>query len=85
MTICSTVEAGPQLQGFSHELHFASLHNPGRGLVVPCDAQGHVDLDTLSERLRTAYVGARALRRLGHANAWSLDGGLALWSEAVSA
>ncbi len=61
MTICSTVEAGPQLQGFSHELHFASLHNPGRGLVVPCDAQGHVDLDTLSERLRTAYLGARAL------------------------
>lgn len=61
MTACSITASGSQLQGFSHELHFVSLHNPGRGLVVPCDAQGHVDLDTLSERLRTAYLGARAL------------------------
>ena len=48
MTACSTTEAGPQLRGLSHELHFASLHNPGRGLAVPCDAQGHVLLDRLS-------------------------------------
>ncbi|HEY6134546.1 MAG TPA: hypothetical protein VIW70_11255 [Rubrivivax sp.] len=45
----------------SHELRFASFHHPGRGVVVPCDECGHVDLDALSESLRTAYFGARAL------------------------
>ncbi|WP_088285733.1 hypothetical protein [Ideonella sp. A 288] len=45
----------------SHELRFASLFNPGRGVAVPCDEAGHVDLDTLSERLRNAYLGARVL------------------------
>lgn len=45
----------------AHELRFASLFDPGRALVVPCDAQGHVDLDALSERLRNAYLGARAM------------------------
>lgn len=45
----------------SHELCFASLHNPGRGVVVPCDESGNVDLDSLTDRLRNAYFGARAL------------------------
>lgn len=44
-----------------HELLFASLYHPGRGIAVPCDAEGHVDLDKLTERLRNAYFGARAL------------------------
>ncbi len=44
-----------------HELLFASLYHPGRGISVPCDAQGRVDLDNLTERLRNAYFGARAL------------------------
>jgi hypothetical protein len=44
-----------------HELRFVSLFHPGRGLAVPCDAAGHVDLDALSDRLRIAYLGARAL------------------------
>jgi hypothetical protein len=44
-----------------HELHFASIHHAGRGLVIPCDESGHVDLDALTERLRNAYLGARAL------------------------
>ncbi len=44
-----------------HELLFASLYHPGRGIAVPCDADGHVDLNTLTERLRNAYFGARAL------------------------
>ncbi len=52
--------AGPAPH-FSHELRFTSVHNPGRGLVVPCDATGHVDLDSLTERLRDAYLAARAL------------------------
>lgn len=45
----------------AHVLRFASLYHPGRGVVVPCDPAGHVDLDALSERLKTAYLGARAM------------------------
>lgn len=44
-----------------YELHFESLHHSGRGIVVPCDATGDVDLDHLSERMRNAYFGARAM------------------------
>ena len=50
-----------------HELLFASLYHPGRGIVVPCDAAGNVDLDSLSERLRNADHGARALVGRGYA------------------
>ena len=28
---------------------------------MPCDEAGHVDLDSLGERLRMAYLGARAM------------------------
>lgn len=45
----------------AHELHFASIYNPGREVVVPCDPSGHVDMDSLTERLKTAYLGARAM------------------------
>lgn len=45
----------------SHELRFASAYQPGRGIAVPCDERGEVDLDALPERLRIAYLGARAL------------------------
>jgi hypothetical protein len=45
----------------AHQLRFSSLFHPGRGVVVPCDAKGEVDLDTLTERLRNAYLGARAM------------------------
>ncbi len=45
----------------THELRFTSLHHPGRGVVVPCDESGRVDLDALSDRLRAAYLGARAM------------------------
>ena len=44
-----------------HVLRFTSLFNPGRGVIVPCDASGHVDIDSLPERLRTIYFGARAM------------------------
>lgn len=43
------------------ELQFQSLFNEGRGFAFPCDADGRVDLDTLSDRLRTNYLYARAL------------------------
>lgn len=45
----------------AHELRFTSLFQPGRGVAVPCDAAGHVDMDALSDRLRNAYLGARAM------------------------
>lgn len=41
------------------ELRFMSLFHEGRGLAFPCDAQGRVDLDQLSERARQAYLVAR--------------------------
>lgn len=45
----------------THELRFVSLFQPGRAVSVPCDASGEVRLDDLPERLKNAYLGARAL------------------------
>lgn len=44
-----------------HELRFVSLHDPGRWICVPCDPGGQVDIDALAQRLRMAYLSARAL------------------------
>lgn len=44
-----------------YELRFQSLFNEGRALAFPCDAQGHVDLDAMSERARNNYLFARAV------------------------
>ena len=41
-------------------LIYRSIHRVGRALSFPCDAQGHVLLDRLSERARTNYFYARA-------------------------
>lgn len=43
------------------QLRFQSLFNGGRGYAFPCDAQGHVDLDGLSESARNSYLYARAM------------------------
>jgi len=51
----------PGAQATAHELRFDSLFHPGRGVTVPCDASGRVDMDTLTERLRNAYLAARAM------------------------
>jgi hypothetical protein len=45
----------------SHEIRFQSLFNEGRALCFPCDEQGHVPLDALSERARDNYLYARAV------------------------
>jgi hypothetical protein len=45
----------------AHVLRFTSLYNPGRAITVPCDAAGHVDIDSLTIRLQRAYVGAKAM------------------------
>ena len=42
-----------------HELRFQSLFNEGRGYAFPCDAEGHVDIDALGDRVRQNYFYAR--------------------------
>ncbi len=49
----------PESTGF--ELRFQSLFDEGRGYAFPCDARGHVDLDTMSDRLRNNYLYVRTL------------------------
>lgn len=43
----------------SYELRFAGLFNVGRGYAFPCDAEGLVDIDCLSELARANYFYAR--------------------------
>jgi hypothetical protein len=43
------------------EVRYASLFAPGRALAFPCDAKGHVDIDTLTEKARLNYFFARAM------------------------
>jgi hypothetical protein len=45
----------------AYELRFQSLFNEGRALAFPCDAQGHVQIDSLSEKARLNYLYARSL------------------------
>jgi hypothetical protein len=47
-----------------YELRFHSLFDPGRSFCFPCDSQGHVDLNSLSEQARTSYLYSRAT--VGH-------------------
>lgn len=42
-------------------LRFQSLFDEGRAYAFPCDAQGRVDLDALSEKARNNYLYARAV------------------------
>jgi hypothetical protein len=49
------------LMSDNYELRFESLFQAGRGLAFPCDAQGGVRLDALSERARQNYLFARAV------------------------
>lgn len=51
----------PAMLPLHHCLRFTSLFHPGKAIVVPCDEQGRVDIDTLPDKMRTAYLGARAL------------------------
>ncbi|MFC5498533.1 hypothetical protein ACFPOE_13385 [Caenimonas terrae] len=43
------------------QLCFRSLFEPGRGYAFPCDGNGRVDLDGLSEDARNNYLYARAM------------------------
>ena len=48
-------------QAASYELRFTSLFDEGRALSFPCDAEGHVDIDSLSSRARLNYFYARTV------------------------
>ena len=45
----------------AYQLCFRSLFNSGRGYAFPCDHEGHVDLDQMTERARNNYFYARAM------------------------
>jgi hypothetical protein len=45
----------------SFRLCFRSLFDPGRWFAFPCDENGRVDPDELSERARSNYLYARAM------------------------
>jgi hypothetical protein len=42
-------------------LRFESLFDAGRAYAFPCDADGRVDIDALSERARNSYFYARTV------------------------
>jgi hypothetical protein len=62
------MNAGAGARDPTYELHFASLRNASRALSFPCDAEGRVPMDTLSERARCNYLYARAV--IGREFAW---------------
>jgi hypothetical protein len=43
------------------ELRFRHLFKPGRAFAFPCDAEGKVDLDGMSERCRDSYFYVRTV------------------------
>jgi len=43
------------------ELRFSSLFHEGRAYAFPCDADGHVDIDALSDKARSNYFYARTV------------------------
>ena len=43
------------------ELRFRHLFKPGRAFAFPCDAEGKVDLDGMSERCRNSYFYVRTV------------------------
>lgn len=56
------MSSAPMQAGITgYEIRFQSLFDAGRGVSFPCDAQGRVLLERLSERARQAYQRAREL------------------------
>jgi hypothetical protein len=43
------------------QIRFSSLFQEGRALSFPCDANGRVDMDAMSERARNNYLFAHAM------------------------
>jgi len=55
-------DASPYGDSCSCTLLFRPLIQAGRTFTFPCDPQGRVDLDAMSERARNNYFYARAMR-----------------------
>jgi hypothetical protein len=53
-------ESSTSSKSSAFQLCFRSLRS-GSDFAFPCDAEGHVDLDTMSERTRNNYFYARAM------------------------
>jgi hypothetical protein len=45
----------------AYELRFRSLFHEGRGFAFPCDAEGHVDMDSMTPRALNNYLYARSV------------------------
>lgn len=45
----------------SFQVRFVSLYSQGRAQLFPCDAQGRVDMDALTQRARDNYLIVRAM------------------------
>jgi len=56
MTQAASIPFEPQF-----EVRFRSLLRRGYALIFPCDPEGRVDIDLLSERAKTDYLFARAM------------------------
>jgi hypothetical protein len=52
---------GRSSETVQYELCFRALREGARTLSFPCDAEGHVRIDELSEHAREQYLYARAL------------------------
>ena len=55
----ATMSSALQFQQF--QIRFVSLFQEGRAMAFPCDDQGRVDMDDLSEPARSNYLFARAM------------------------
>jgi hypothetical protein len=53
----ATVTSQPQ----GYVLRFDSLFREGRAYAFPCDPQGRVDMDRMSDRARNNYLFARTV------------------------
>ena len=56
-----TIQVSEGSRSQAYVLRFQSLFDEGRAYAFPCDAQGLVDLDALSEKARNNYFYARAM------------------------
>jgi len=54
-------ESTPAARAPRYELRYTGLFDRGHGFAFPCDAEGHVDLDKLSDLVRRNYLYARAV------------------------
>jgi hypothetical protein len=49
------------LPSSGYQIQYQPLSKYGQPLSFPCDAEGHVHLDALSDRARNSYLYARAV------------------------